>query len=352
MLGGLIVLVSDQPRRSAPLADALRGISACEIVTPDVDWSHLQAVAAIVTDLDHTRPAAMRCLLALRLQSWAEKPPVLCVSQRVSAEALQQAQVLGASACLPFYTEPHVIVTALLNLINPAKSSLNATVRQCAERAGTALTDLFVRAEAVGRVDLHSIDRCIDPLLAALQDSGLPRWLNAIRAHDNATYQHSLVVAGLAAQFAAHIGFPKVQRQRLVRAALVHDVGKARIPRALLLKRGSLDSGEAALMRTHAVLGFEILKASQDSDPAMLDAVRHHHEMLDGSGYPDALSGEAISDVVRFLTVCDIYAALTERRSYKPAMTPDEAMSVLQGMNGKVEPRFVQAFGHAVTRAA
>ncbi|MER2264237.1 HD-GYP domain-containing protein [Methylobacterium oxalidis] len=352
MLTGVVVLVSDQPGRSAPLADALQGVGVCDLVGLDVDWSVYANAVAVVTDVDLARPAAMQCLLGLRKQTWAEARPLLCITHRTSDKALRQAQVLGARACLPYYTEPHVVVTALLNLINPNEGALNATVRQCADRAGAALTTLFSTAGTSGRVDLQAIDNCVDPMLLALSDGGLARWLNTIRAHDNATYQHSLVVAGLAAQFATHIGFPEAQRQRLVRAALVHDVGKARIPRALLLKRGSLEPEEAVIMRTHAVLGYEILKASSGSDSAMLDAVRHHHEMLDGSGYPDGISGDAISDVVRFLTICDIYAALTERRSYKPALSPNEAMVILQGMQGKIEPRFVQAFGKAVAQAA
>ena len=294
----------------------------------------------------------MRCLISLRLQPWPKPPPLLCVSHRISDKALRQAQALGASACLPFYAEPHVVVTALLNLLNPGQGKLNASLRQCAARAGAALDKAFLAAERSSRVDLEAVDACVDPLLSALQEGGLARWLNAIQAHDNATYQHSLVVAGLAAQFSAQIGFPDVQRRRLVRAALVHDIGKAQIPRALLQKRGALEPDEAVLMRTHVVRGYEILQASPGAEPVMLDAVRHHHELLDGSGYPDGLRGEAISDVVRFLTISDIYAALTERRSYKPAMTPDEAMAVLQGMSGKVEPGFVQAFGRAVARAA
>ena len=352
MLAGVVVLITDRPSRSAALAEALSSISSCAVVAPNVDWSQLTEVAAVVLDLDASDVAVMMCLLALRQQSWASGLPVLSLSYRLSDKALRQAQLLNVSACLPFYTEPHVIVTALLNLINPAEGSLNAAVRQCAERAGGALGKLFDAAEASGRVDLGAIDRCVDPLLSALQQGGLPRWLNTIRAHDNATYQHSLVVAGLAAQFAAHIGFPEVQRQRLVRAALVHDVGKARIPRALLLKRGSLDLSETALMRTHAVMGFEILSASSEADHAMLDAARHHHEMLDGSGYPDGLSGEAISDVVRFLTICDVYAALTERRPYKPAMRSADALRALHEMGDRVEPRFVQAFGKALAQGA
>lgn len=349
---GPVALISEQPRRSAPIAAALSRIATCEIHAPDVYWPSLPAVSAVITDMDLTQAAGMRCLLALRAHPWPKPPPVLCISHRVSDRALRQAQILGASACLPFYSEPHVIVTALLNLLYPGQGRINATIRQCATRAADALDDLFSSAEQSGRVDLSTINNCVDPLLSALRDGGLTRWLNAIREHDNATYRHSLVVAGLAAQFAAQVGFPDAQQQRLVRAALVHDVGKAKIPRRLLLKRGPLDPDETALMRTHVVLGYDILKTSLGTEPALLDAVRHHHELLDGSGYPDGLRGAAISDVVRFLTICDIYAALTEFRSYKPAMTPDEAMAVLQGMGDKIELGFIHAFGKAVVPAA
>lgn len=352
MFVGPVVLVSDQPKRSASLCATLQGVAECELVAPDVQWTRFPALSAVVTDLDLTRAAAMRCLVALRLHPWPKPPPLLCVSHWVSDKALRQAQALGANACLPFYTEPHVVVTALLNLLNPDQGNLNASIRQCAARAGAALDTAFIAAERASGIDLVAVEACVDPLLSALQEGGLARWLNTIQAHDNATYQHSLVVAGLAAQFSAQMRFPDLQRRRLVRAALVHDIGKAQIPRILLQKRGALEEDEAVLMRTHVMRGYEILVRSPGAEPVMLDAVRHHHELLDGSGYPDGLRGEAISDVVRFLTICDIFAALTERRSYKQAMTSDEAMTVLQEMSGKIEPGFVQAFGRAVARAA
>ncbi|MGU3539295.1 HD-GYP domain-containing protein [Methylobacterium sp. A54F] len=352
MLPETVVLVTDQPNRSAPLAAAIDAVCTCEVVGPEVDWPSRAATAAIVVDLDLARGTSIRCLEVLRGQPWAVERPVLCVSRRISEKALRQARMLGAHACLPFYTEPHVIVTALLNLINPDSSGLNAGLRQCAERAGTALGELFQAAEARGRVDLQAVDRSVEPILTALEQGGLARWLNTIRAHDDATYQHCLVVAGLAAQFAIHVGFPEAQRRRLVRAALVHDVGKARIPRRILLKRGPLDEAETAIVRMHPILGYEILRASPEADPAMLDAVRRHHEYLDGSGYPDGVGEAEISDVTRFLTICDVYATLTARRDFRPAMTSDEAMRVLHGMEGKIETRFAQAFGAAVARAA
>ncbi|WP_183501965.1 HD domain-containing phosphohydrolase [Methylobacterium brachythecii] len=304
-------------------------------------------MAAVVVDCDFTELSVGRCLKAL-----GDRPDItaniLGIAYRSSSKALRTAMALGLDACIPFYTEPHVIVAAVQNLIDPDDGILNASTRRCAEQAAAAVSHLFHSAGTRGRIDLKAVDDSVDPILTALKDGGLARWLNTIEAHDKATYQHSLRVAGLSAQFANHIGFPDFQRRRLVRAALVHDLGKSQVPRELLLKKGSLNPEELVIMRAHTTLGYDILKASSNADSAMLDAVRHHHELLDGSGYPDGLSGDAISDIVRLLTICDIYSALTERRSYKPAMEPQEAIAVLHGMSTKVEPRFVQALDRAL----
>ena len=76
--------------------------------------------------------------------------------------------------------------------------------------------------------------------------------------------------------------------------------------------------------------------------------VRHHHEMLDGSGYPDGLKGDAIRDIVRLITVCDVYAALVERRLYRPPQTAREALRILHGMDGKLDADLVRAFARSV----
>jgi HD-GYP domain-containing protein (c-di-GMP phosphodiesterase class II) len=78
--------------------------------------------------------------------------------------------------------------------------------------------------------------------------------------------------------------------------------------------------------------------------PEVLDAVRHHHEYLDGSGYPDALSAESISDIVRMLTIADIFAALIESRSYKPGMPRAKAYEIMCSMHGKLEVPLLSAF--------
>jgi HD-GYP domain-containing protein (c-di-GMP phosphodiesterase class II) len=132
--------------------------------------------------------------------------------------------------------------------------------------------------------------------------------------------------------------------ERLYSAAMFHDVGKAQIPLAVLDKPGRLDDQERALIETHPAIGYDALKGTPGMSPDILDAVRHHHEYLDGSGYPDGLGAASISDLVRILTISDIFAALIENRAYKPPMPRAHAYEILGGMRGKLEMRLVAAF--------
>ena len=152
------------------------------------------------------------------------------------------------------------------------------------------------------------------------------------------------MVTGIAVDFGLRLGAGKPDIERLYSAAIFHDIGKAKIPLAVLDKPGRLDVQERALIETHPAAGYEVLEGHPGISPEILDAVRHHHEYLDGSGYPDALCGASISDIVRILTISDIFAALIERRQYKPTMPRDQAYEILQSMEGKLERPLVTAF--------
>ena len=237
---------------------------------------------------------------------------------------------------------------ALLKIIYPTESIADRLIQASAERTGEILGALFRAAHEGLAPTMALVEPALDPVLDAMAAGGLSRWLDTVRGYDDGTYQHCLLVAGFAANFAQHLRFPRFDQRRVMRAALVHDVGKAKIPRAILNKPGQLDEDELEVMRTHATLGFQLLKDGGECDQATLDAVRHHHEMLDGSGYPDGLRGSEISDLVRLLTICDIYAALTERRPYKPPLPTDSKLRILAEMRDKLDPDLVPAFGDSV----
>jgi putative nucleotidyltransferase with HDIG domain len=173
---------------------------------------------------------------------------------------------------------------------------------------------------------------------------GLSSWLDTVRRHHEGTYQHCLLVTGIAVDFGLSLGLARQDIERLYSAAMFHDIGKARIPLAVLDKPGRLDPEERALIETHPAAGYDVLKGNVGISAEILDAVRHHHEYLDGSGYPDALCAASISDVVRILTISDIFAALIEHRHYKPTMPRERAYEIIQGMQGKLEKPLVAAF--------
>jgi HD-GYP domain-containing protein (c-di-GMP phosphodiesterase class II) len=123
-------------------------------------------------------------------------------------------------------------------------------------------------------------------------------------------------VTGVTAAFAQHFGFSRSDQQRMLLGAILHDIGKARMPLAILEKPASLTRDEMAVMSKHPEYGLEALKASPAVNREQLDIVIHHHEYLDGSGYPHGLRGSEISDPVRIVTICDVFGALVERRAY------------------------------------
>ena len=169
-------------------------------------------------------------------------------------------------------------------------------------------------------------------------------WLTAVGCHHEASYRHCLFVTGFAVAFAQHLGMREDDQRRLTRAALLHDVGKAFVAVAILDKQGKLTEEEVAEIRSHPRRGYDALKAQGGFPPEMLDVVLHHHELLDGSGYPEGLAGSEISDIVRLTTIVDIYAALVEKRAYRMPFTHAKAFSIMEGMGGKLDQQLLQAF--------
>jgi putative nucleotidyltransferase with HDIG domain len=214
----------------------------------------------------------------------------------------------------------------------------------------TAMASMFSTVLGGKPIDIADAKHAAGKIADSIADDGLSTWLETVRSHHEGTYQHCLLVMGVAVDFGLSLGLAKMDLERLYSAAMFHDIGKARIPLAVLDKPGKLDPHERALIETHPAAGYDILKQTSCIFPEILDAVRHHHEYLDGSGYPDALCAASISDVVRILTISDIFAALIEDRRYKPPMPRDRAYEIICNMRGKLEAPLVVAFKEVALR--
>ena len=157
---------------------------------------------------------------------------------------------------------------------------------------------------------------------------------NALEAKDVYTRGHSERVGATSRRLALALGLSPSEAEIVARAGLLHDIGKIGIPEAVLRKPGSLSADEWNLMRRHPVIGAQIV-APFEFFTAGAVIIRHHHERVDGSGYPDGLAGAAIPMGARIVAVADVYDALTSDRPYRPALSVDDALAHLMAQAGR-----------------
>jgi HD-GYP domain-containing protein (c-di-GMP phosphodiesterase class II) len=165
-----------------------------------------------------------------------------------------------------------------------------------------------------------------------------------IEADDAYTGSHSRDVVELVLAVAERLGLDAGEQRMAEFTALLHDVGKIRIPPEIINKPGPLDDEERALMNTHTILGQEMLERAGGLLGDVGPLVRSCHEHWDGNGYPDGLAGEDIPLVARIVCTCDAWSAMTTDRSYRRALSHDDAVAELQRCSGtQFDPRVVDA---------
>lgn len=187
------------------------------------------------------------------------------------------------------------------------------------------------------------------PLVDAVCDSVLrnPHALVSVarlKTADDYTYLHSMAVAALMAGLARQMGLPEDDVHAAAKGGLLHDMGKAVSPPDVLNKPGSLTDAEYHTMRRHPEDGHRLLVDSGVDDATALDIALHHHERVDGTGYPHRLSGEGISRMARMAAVCDVYDAITSDRPYKRGWCPAQSLRRMASWHGHFDTAIFQAF--------
>jgi putative nucleotidyltransferase with HDIG domain len=341
----LVHVVADSSARLAGIRDALErkhdvtfellggtGIrrTDCQALVVKVDLRVVENIAALKKALADLRHMPKRIFLL-------DHTIHLCIAQ---------AYALGATHVLigPVYRTK--LLAALANpggpsLLPPAQTNDESSA---ASAGATGIASMFAAVANGTPIDVKATKDAGSKIADRVAENGLSDWLATVRRHHEGTYQHCLLVTGVAVDFGLSLGLAKRDIERLYSAAMFHDIGKATIPLAILDKPARLDPQERALIETHPALGYDALKDNKNISPEVLDAVRHHHEYLDGSGYPDGLCAESISDVVRILTISDIFSALIEDRRYREPMPREQAYEILCRMEGKLEQPLVAAF--------
>ena len=219
-----------------------------------------------------------------------------------------------------------VIALGYPDTVAPDSEDLDQA-RQLADQVGVALANARLVAE---------LDRMNWGTLTALA--------RAIDAKSHWTSGHSERVTQLALRIGRQMGFPQPRLDVLHRGGLLHDIGKIGIPPEILDKAGELDPEERRVMRGHALLGARILEPIA-AYAEVIPIVRQHHECFDGTGYPEGLTGEAITLGARIFAVADVYDALRSDRPYRAGMPPAQVVEYIRHESGRqFDPRVVEVF--------
>ena len=190
------------------------------------------------------------------------------------------------------------------------------------------------------------VERIVDSIFRQ-QDAMLP--LARLKDHDEYTFQHSVSVCTLMTSFARTLKLPRDIIHEIAVGALLHDVGKAKVPDQILNKPAKLTDAEFAKMKSHVVQSKIILQGTPGISQIALDVAAQHHERFDGTGYPNKLKGDEISLYGQMGAIVDVYDAITSNRVYHKGMAPTEALrKLLEWSKFHFNPTLVQAFIRAV----
>lgn len=198
-------------------------------------------------------------------------------------------------------------------------------------------------------LDLDAARKSTEKLLQAI-DGPFTDIMQLVKYPDYDTYTvgHSVRVAMFAVIVGRHLNLPKELQNELGVAALLHDVGKSRIPADILFKPGRLDEGERAVIQKHPEIGARMLMESGDASEMTIAAAWGHHRRYDGQGYPSMPLGSNESSVTQIINVCDVFEALTAIRPYKKAHTARKAYEIMLSESGWFCPNALSSFCSAV----
>jgi putative nucleotidyltransferase with HDIG domain len=344
-----LLLASDRSDQSSELASILQSVSEVDtILTSDIPEVPARNLSGIVVDINlRSAESVQRVRNKLRGEAYRALPRLFVLADALHHGSMQ-AWALGATDTIsrPFDAEG---ILARIRSSFPDSDGYDATdhgqtLNNGVAAAHVVMIKIFEKLPAGVPLTMDDIVQAENKILKAIKHSSLREWLTTVGCHHTDSYRHCLFVTGFAVAFAQHLGMREDDQRRLARAALLHDVGKAYIPVAILDKPGMLTVEEMVEIQKHPRLGFDALAEQGGFPPEMLDVILHHHEFLDGTGYPDGLSGNQISDIVRLTTIVDIHAALVEKRAYRLPFTHAKAFEVMEQMGGKLDQHLLQAF--------
>ncbi len=198
------------------------------------------------------------------------------------------------------------------------------------------ITNVFEDIRLGGEIDVGKVKQSINNSVSSiLRNPDASIWLTRLQEKDNNTAQHSLNVAALSVIAGRSLGFSRTELENLGVCALLHDIGKAQLPRELSHKCDNLSEREEALLRKHAEIGFQLLSSSKNIYSGAAQVALTHHERVDGQGYPRGTGADDIPQYAKIVAIADAYDSMTSRNMNSRAMSPTESLDILYSERGK-----------------
>jgi putative nucleotidyltransferase with HDIG domain len=229
-----------------------------------------------------------------------------------------------------------------------AKTSMREELEQAAaicKRGRQAVTSMFREARLGQALRTEACLPLVEDITQSVfRNPGALVSLARLKTKDDYSYMHSVAVCALMVALGRQLGLDEAACRIAGLAGMLHDIGKALMPLEVLNKPGKLTDDEFRTMKSHPQRGWELLSEAGGAPPEALDVCLHHHERIDGKGYPKGLSAEQITQIARMGAVCDVYDAITSNRPYKAGWDPAESIAQMASWKGHFDPAVFAAF--------
>jgi HD-GYP domain-containing protein (c-di-GMP phosphodiesterase class II) len=230
----------------------------------------------------------------------------------------------------------------------PARTAFDEELRQAAalcNKSRRAVASMFNEARMGRTLDAEACLPLVEDIAGSvMRNPGALVSLARLKTRDDYSYMHSVAVCALMVALGRRIGLDEAQCREAGQAGLLHDIGKALMPLEVLNKPSKLTDAEFAVMREHPQRGHQLLAEGRAASSVTLDVALHHHERIDGTGYPNRLGGDAIDRYARMGAVCDVYDAITSNRPYKAGWDPATAVARMASWKGHFDTTLFAAF--------
>jgi putative nucleotidyltransferase with HDIG domain len=222
-------------------------------------------------------------------------------------------------------------------------------IKICA-RSKQAVTSMFQEARMGKALDAKDALPIVEEIsTSVMRNPGALIGLARLKEKDDYTYMHSVAVCALMVSLARQLGLDEAQTRQAGLAGLLHDVGKMMIPLEILNKPGKLTDAEFEAIKSHPAQGHKILLEGKEISDVALDVCLHHHEKVNGSGYPERLTDTQINLYAKMGAVCDVYDAITSNRPYKNGWEPAESIrKMAEWSHGHFDQRIFEAFVRSI----